>query len=309
MIKTLFKQNTYLPQGRLSEKTLIGPQTWFNVGGEVDFLFKPKDTQDLAEFCQNIKSDILLTPLGAGSNIILSDHGMRGVAIKFTGEFTKINIQPTDSKNEFDIKVGVGVLDQTLAKTLLREELEGLEFFIGIPGSIGGALRMNAGAYGAETKDHLISAEAVNKFTGEIHTFMRDELDFSYRKCGLPQDYIFTHAHFRAHKGDVEKIKEKMDQITHDRNLTQPTKSKTGGSTFKNPKGYKAWELIDAAGCRGLMIGDAQVSEKHCNFMINLGNATASNLIDLGDAVIKKVAKQTGITLEWEIKHLGEFTE
>jgi len=231
------------------------------------------------------------------------------VAIKFAGEFTKINIQPTDKKNEFDIKVGVGVLDQTLAKTLLREELAGLEFFIGIPGSIGGALRMNAGTYGTETKDHLISAEAVNKFTGEIHTFMRDELDFSYRKCGLPQDYIFTHVHFRAHKGNPDEIQKKMDQITHDRNLTQPTKSKTGGSTFKNPKNHKAWELIDSAGCRGLMIGDAQVSEKHCNFMINLGNATASNLINLGDAVIKKVAKQTGITLEWEIKHLGDFTE
>ena len=168
---------------------------------------------------------------------------------------------------------------------------------------------MNAGTYGTETKDHLISAEAVNKFTGEIHTFMRDELDFSDRKCGLPQDYIFTHVHFRAHKGNPDEIQKKMDQITHDRNLTQPTKSKTGGSTFKNPKNHKAWELIDSAGCRGLMIGDAQVSEKHCNFMINLGNATASNLINLGDAVIKKVAKQTGVTLEWEIKHLGDFTE
>ena len=303
----IFKQKNYTPKGRLTTQTMLGPQTWFNVGGEADFIFKPTDTQDLSEFCKNILPEIPLTPLGAGSNIILSDQGIEGIVLKFSGHFSKIEITPSAHKDEFDIIVGAAALDQTFAKTLLKHSIAGLEFFIGIPGTIGGALRMNAGAYGTEIKDILISAETVHKRTGEIKTFSKEELDFSYRKCGLNQDYIFTSAHFKAHKGNPDLIKEKMDKITNDRELTQPTKSKTGGSTFKNPNGYKAWKLIDQAGCRGLQIGSAQISEKHCNFMINLGDATASDLITLGETVIKKVAASSGIHLEWEIKHLGRF--
>ncbi len=272
--------------------------TWFAVGGPAEILFKPKDLDDLVSFLK--QNTLPLFVLGAGSNIIVRDGGIKGVTIRLTKDFVKIQVK------ESVVEVGAGCLDRTLALTCQSYGLGGLEFFIGIPGTVGGALAMNAGAYGVETKDRLLWVEAVS-FDGEVHRLAPDEMGFGYRKCSIPKDWIFTKAAFCVTPTPLEQIQRTMHAILERRQETQPVKGRTGGSTFKNPRDHSAWKLIDEAGCRCMMNGDAVISEKHCNFMLNLGNASAKDLEELGERVRQSVLEKSGVDLEWEILRVGEF--
>ncbi len=285
-------------RGRYQYDVLLKSLTWFSVGGPASILFKPKDLDDLIFF---LKSNTLpIFTLGAGSNIIIRDGGIRGITLRLIGDFSQIVVK------DHIVEVGAGCLDRTLALTCQSHGLSGLEFFISIPGTIGGALAMNAGAYGVETKDRLLWAEAVTP-NGEIHRLSADEMGFGYRKCSVPKDWIFTKAAFYTTQAPQEEIQRRMQDILERRQETQPVKGRTGGSTFKNPENDSAWKLIDEAGCRGLMQGDAVISEKHCNFMMNLGNASAKDLEDLGDKVRQRVLETSGVTLDWEILRVGEY--
>jgi UDP-N-acetylmuramate dehydrogenase len=271
---------------------------WFQVGGKAEVMFRPQDREELGAFLRDVPSDVPITILGVGSNVIVRDCGIKGVVIRLGREFAEIK---QDSNNI--IEAGSSALDVNVATFAKNMGLAGLEFLVGIPGTIGGALKMNAGAYGGEVKDIMVKAEAFDK-KGRVHMLNVDDMNFAYRtsKAG---DYIFTRVWLKGKKGDVEEIADKMAQIKAEREVTQPIKSRTGGSTFKNPKDHKAWELIDKAGCRGLKQGGAQISELHCNFMINNGGATATDLESLGEEVRKRVLDKTGVELEWEIKFLG----
>ena len=286
-------------RGKLREGAQLAKVTWFQVGGPADVMFRPADEADLADFLQGKPDDMPVTVIGVGSNLLVRDGGIRGVVIRLGRPFTDAVIK------DGDLHVGAGALDLNVAQVAQQAGIAGLEFLSGIPGTIGGALRMNAGAYGSEIKDVLISATAIDS-KGIKHTVTPDEMGMSYRHCDLPEDWIFTSAILRGTAGDPDEIAKRMDEIQQARAGSQPIKSRTGGSTFANPVPDRAWEVIDAAGCRGLSIGGAQMSEQHCNFMINTGNATALDLEQLGDEVRKRVKEHSGVELRWEIRRIGE---
>jgi len=292
-----------LPQlrGRLLPNEPLTPLTWFRVGGPAQVLFMPEDESDLAYLLANLPAHIPVTVIGLGSNLIVRDGGVPGVVIRLGRGFSEITVEGER------IRAGAAVPDTRVARAAQEAGLAGLAFLRGIPGAIGGALRMNGGAYGRETKDVLVEARGVDR-AGRVRTLTNAEMHYSYRHCGAPDDVIFTEALFQGTPGDPAAIAAEMDKITESRETTQPVKSRTGGSTFKNPPGRKAWQLIDAAGCRGLVIGDAQVAELHCNFLINRGAATASDIERLGETVRERVKATSGVALEWEIKRIGVET-
>jgi UDP-N-acetylmuramate dehydrogenase len=290
-----------LPQlrGRLLADEPLAPLTWFRVGGPAEALFMPEDEDDLAGLLANLPQEIPVIVVGLGSNLIVRDGGVRGVVVRLGRGFNAVTVE-----GDHRIRAGTAVPDVKVARAAQEAGIAGLSFMRGIPGGIGGALRMNGGAYGRETKDALIEVRAVDR-QGRVHVLSNADMHYAYRHCGAPEDLIFTQALFQGSAGDTAAIAAEMNAITEAREATQPIKSRTGGSTFKNPPGQKAWQLIDAAGCRGLIVGDAQVSELHCNFLINRGNATAADIETLGETVRKRVKETSGVTLDWEIKRIG----
>jgi UDP-N-acetylmuramate dehydrogenase len=286
-------------RGRLLANESLAPLTWFRVGGPAQVLFTPADADDLAYFLRALPEDLPLHIVGVGSNLIVRDGGVPGVVIRLGRGFGEVAV--ADGAR---IRAGAAVPDVKVARAAQDAAIAGLAFLRGIPGAIGGVLRMNGGAYGGETKDVLVAARGVDR-AGTIHTFANADMHYAYRHCGVPEDIVFTQALFQGAPGDSAVIAAEMDKITESREATQPIKSRTGGSTFKNPPGHKAWQLIDAAGCRGLVIGAAQVSEMHCNFLINLGGATAADIETLGETVRERVNARCGVELEWEIKRIG----
>jgi UDP-N-acetylmuramate dehydrogenase len=293
--------NARLPKlrGRLLANQSLAELTWFRVGGAAQVLFMPEDEADLAYMLAGLPEEIPVTVVGLGSNLIVRDGGVPGVVVRLGRGFGEVKVEAGGR-----IRAGAAVPDVKVGRAAQESGLAGLAFFRGIPGAVGGALRMNGGAYGRETKDTLIEARGVDR-RGRLHAFTNGDMGFSYRHCGVPEDVIFTEALFQGTPGDRSAIAVEMERITEAREATQPIKSRTGGSTFKNPSGHKAWQLIDAAGCRSLRVGDAQVSEMHCNFLINLGNACAADIETLGETVRERVKKNSGIELEWEIKRIG----
>lgn len=297
-------------RGRYSENAPLGAVGWFRCGGCADILYKPADFDDLADFLRQCPVDIPITTLGVLSNTIIRDGGLRGVVIRLGREFA--GIEPDGLR----IRVGAAALDGNVAMVAANAGIAGLEFLSGVPGTIGGALRMNAGAYGTETKDVLVEAIALDRH-GEKHVMTPAQMGLSYRHSTVPPDYIFTHALFQGVQGDADAIKAHIADIKTKRAATQPIREKTGGSTFANPsaadlaaaglpEGTKAWQLIDRVGGRGLQVGGAMMSNLHANFMINTGAASATDLEALGDEMIRRVQAGTGILLRWEIKRLGE---
>jgi UDP-N-acetylmuramate dehydrogenase len=288
-------------RGKLTANAPLAPYTWFRVGGPAQILFQPADEEDLAYFLGRLPAEIPVTTMGLGSNLIVRDGGIAGIVIRLGGKaFGAIDAAPGHR-----VVAGTAAPDIKVARAAAEAGIAGLEFYRGIPGSIGGALRMNAGAHGGETKDVLVEARGVDR-SGAIRTFSTAQMGFSYRHAEAPADVIFTQALFQGRPGDREEILARMDRITAAREASQPIREKTGGSTFKNPAGDKAWMLIDRAGCRGLSIGDAQVSTLHCNFLINRGAAAAADIEALGEEVRRRVREASGIVLEWEIKRVGE---
>jgi len=285
-------RGTYTPDAPLRDLV------WFRVGGPAEVLFRPADTEDLASFLFAKSADTRVSIIGVGSNLLIRDGGIPGVVIRLPGGFGKITV------DGLRVTAGAAALDANVAKIAADAGIAGLEFMRGIPGTVGGALKMNAGAYGRETKDVFVEATAVDG-KGEIHTLSAADMKFVYRKSQLPEDFIFASATFEGTKDDPAAIRARMDKVMADREASQPIKTKTGGSTFKNPPGHSSWKLIDEAGCRGLMRGQAQVSEKHCNFLINTGEATAADIEALGEEVRARVKAKSGIELEWEIKRVG----
>jgi UDP-N-acetylmuramate dehydrogenase len=286
-------------RGRLTANAPLAPLTWFRVGGPAQVLFVPEDEDDLAYALAQLPVDIPVTKIGLGSNLIVRDGGVPGVVIRLGRGFSDIVVEEGHR-----IRAGAAVPDVKVARAAQDAGIAGLAFYRGIPGAIGGALRMNGGAYGGETKDVLIEVRGVDR-AGRLHVFSNADMQFTYRHCGVADDVIFTSALFQGRAGDPAEIAAAMAAITDAREATQPIKSRTGGSTFKNPPGQKAWQLVDAAGCRGLVVGDAQVSELHCNFLINRGDATAADIETLGETVRRRVQETSGITLDWEIKRIG----
>lgn len=287
-------------RGRLSANEPLAPYTWFRVGGPAQALFMPADEADLAYFLSRLPREIPVTIIGLGSNLIIRDGGVAGVVIRLSAKgFGDIAVE-----EGCRLRVGAAVPDVKAARAAAEAGVDGLAFFRGIPGAIGGALRMNAGAHGGETKDALIETRGVDR-TGAIHIFANAEMGYSYRHCSAPDDVIFTQALFQGRPGSPAAILAEMERITQVREASQPIKEKTGGSTFKNPPGEKAWRLIDAAGCRGLVVGDAQVSDMHCNFLINRGQANATDIETLGEEVRRRVRETSGVDLHWEIKRIG----
>ena len=289
-----------LPQlrSRLMPNQSLAELTWFRVGGPAQVLFVPEDEADLAYALGHLPRDLPVTVVGLGSNLIVRDGGVPGIVIRLGRGFSDIAVEGTR------LRVGAAVPDVRVARAAQEAGLAGLAFMRGIPGAVGGALRMNGGSYGRETKDVLVEARGVDR-TGAVRSFTNTEMGFSYRHCGVGDDVVFTQALFQGEAGDPQKIAAEMEAITERRQASQPVKSRTGGSTFKNPPGAKAWELIDAAGCRGLKYGDAQVNELHCNFLINLGGASAADIESLGETVRARVKDTSGVALEWEIKRIG----
>lgn len=290
-------------RGRLTADAPLGPMTWFRVGGPADVLFRPADADDLADFLAGCPADVPVTVIGVASNLLVRDGGVAGVVVRLGGPFAEIAVEGER------LVAGAGALDYNVALTAQHEGLAGLEFLSGIPGTIGGALRMNAGAYGRETADVVVGAEGIDR-RGRRLAFDRAGLELGYRHSGVPEDVIFTRAVLQGTPGDKGAIAIAMDAIQKARADSQPVRARTGGSTFANPDpalsgGAKAWQLIDRAGCRGLRIGGAQVSEKHCNFLLNLGDATAADLEALGDEVRRRVLESSGIDLRWEIRRIG----
>ena len=279
----------------------LAPITWFKVGGCAEIFFKPLDIEDLQFFLKNVDKSIPITILGNCSNVIIRDGGIVGVVIKLSRNFAKIELEDGNF-----IFAGCGALNSSVATFAWQNSMKNLEFLIGIPGSIGGGIRMNAGSYGSEFKDVLMKFRALDKL-GNIIEFRTEDVNFSYRNCDLPEDLIFIDAVFRLTLDDDANIKNRMEQINEQRSAAQPIKEKTGGSTFANPEGMKAWKLIDKAGLRGYSIGGAAFSEKHCNFMLNVSDATAKDLEDLGEVAIKKVKDLSDIDLKWEIKRIGKY--
>src|SRR5215210_6081918 len=287
-------------RGHLTPNASLADVTWFRVGGPAQVLFSPADEDDLAYFLSRLPAEIPITTIGLGSNLIVRDGGVPGIVIRLGGRgFGAIAMEEGHR-----VRAGTAVPDVKVARAAADASINGLAFYRGIPGSTGGALRMNAGAHGGETTDVLIEARAIDR-AGHIRVFSHADMGFAYRHSSAPADVIFTQALFQGSPGDQTAILAEMERVTEAREAAQPIREKTGGSTFKNPLGSKAWKLIDAAGCRGLVIGDAQVSEMHCNFLINRGNATGADIENLGEEVRRRVRENSGVELEWEIKRIG----
>jgi UDP-N-acetylmuramate dehydrogenase len=286
-------------RGRLMANQSLAELTWFRVGGPAQVLFMPEDEAGLADFLAHLPAEIPVVVIGLGSNLIVRDGGVPGVVIRLGRGFGEVKVEDGSR-----IRAGTAAPDVKVSRGAQEAAIAGLAFFRGIPGAVGGALRMNGGAYGRETKDALIEARGVDR-AGRLRVFSNGDMHYSYRHCGVPDDVVFTQALFQGTPGDPAAIAAEMEKITESREATQPIKSRTGGSTFKNPPGHKAWQLIDAAGCRGLKVGGAQVSEMHCNFLINLGSATAADIETLGETVRRRVKENSGVELEWEIMRIG----
>ena len=288
-------------EGTIERGGSLADFIWFRTGGPAEWLVRPKDEDDLARFLKELDPDVPVTPIGVGSNLIVRDGGVEGVVVRLPKSFSKVTIEPGNR-----VRAGGGAMGITVASAARDAGIAGLEFLRGIPGTAGGAVRMNAGAYGREVKDVLVEARVVLR-DGSIETWPLDRLGYTYRHSEVPPGAVVVDALFQGAPGDPQAIGAEMDRIAAEREASQPLRSRTGGSTFKNPPGHKAWALIDAAGCRGLTIGDAQVSEKHCNFLLNLGTATASQIEDLGEEVRRRVMDKCNIQLEWEIQRIGSY--
>ncbi|MDQ7019730.1 MAG: UDP-N-acetylmuramate dehydrogenase [Robiginitomaculum sp.] len=291
----------HLPEvrGKLLFDVPLAPYTWLRVGGAADVLFMPADEADLSLFLAACPKEIAVFPMGVASNLLVRDGGVRGVVVRLGPAFGKIAIEGNH------IRAGAAALDKSVARASAKAGLAGLEFYAGIPGTIGGALRMNAGCYDAETKDRLREMVAIDRL-GRLVVKNAKDIGFSYRHSDAPEDWIFVEALFEGTPDDRTKIQVRMDEITARREASQPIREKTGGSTFANPDGHKSWQLIDAVGGRGRQVGGAQMSEQHCNFMINTGHASAADFEALGEGIRDDVRKQSGIDLRWEIKRVGE---
>jgi UDP-N-acetylmuramate dehydrogenase len=286
-------------RGRLLANESLAPLTWFRVGGRAQILFTPADEDDLAYFLAKLPDELPVYVVGVGSNLIVRDGGMPGVVIRLSPR----GFGETAADGDI-VRAGTAALDKRVAETAAAADIGGLEFYFGIPGTIGGALRMNAGANGGETRDVLIEATGIGR-DGSKHSFGNADMEFVYRNSGVEPSIIFTSARFRGRIAAPETIRARMDEVQNHRETAQPIREKTGGSTFKNPPGHSAWKLIDAAGCRGLRVGGAQVSEMHCNFLINTGSATGNDIETLGETVRSRVKENSGIELQWEIKRIG----
>jgi UDP-N-acetylmuramate dehydrogenase len=290
-----------MPQlrGRLLGNEPLAPMTWFRVGGPAQALFTPADEDDLGYFLAHLPPGSAVTVIGVGSNLIVRDGGVEGVVIRLSPRgFGAVDVQ------DDMITAGTAALDKRVAEAAAAANLSGLEFYFGIPGTIGGALRMNAGANGGETRDVLVEARGVTR-GGGIATFSNAQMQFVYRGNGVDSSVIFTRATYRGTPAGADAIRERMAAVQQHRETAQPIREKTGGSTFKNPPGHSAWKLVDAAGCRGLRVGGAMVSQMHCNFLINTGEATAHDIETLGETVRERVRAESGIELHWEIKRIG----
>jgi UDP-N-acetylmuramate dehydrogenase len=289
-------------RGALQANVALGPFTWFRVGGPADLLFQPADTEDLATLLRRLPAEIPVTVIGLGSNLIIRDGGVDGVVIRLSARgFGHVAAEPGNR-----LRAGAACPDKRIAAAALDAGLGGFAFYHGIPGALGGALRMNAGANGTETRDRVVEVVAVDR-AGTLHRLPHAAMGYTYRHSAAPADLIFVEAIFEGVPEDRAQIQAAMDAVQHHRETAQPIREKTGGSTFKNPPGHSAWKLIDAAGLRGHGIGGAQMSTMHCNFMINTGAATAHDLERLGEHVRSRVAATQGVTLDWEIKRIGRF--
>jgi UDP-N-acetylmuramate dehydrogenase len=287
-------------RGTLTPGQRLADLTWFRVGGPAEVLFRPADEADLAYFLKNLDPAVPVHVLGLGSNSLVRDGGFDGVVIRLARGFSDVAVEPGNR-----LRAGAAVPDVKVARAAAEAGITGLAFYRGIPGCIGGALRMNAGAHGAETKDCLVEARAVDR-AGNVHVLSLAEMGLTYRHSAVPADFIFTEALYQGIAGDPATIQAEMAEVAEYRETHQPTRERTGGSTFKNPPGESAWRLVDAAGLRGYRVGGACVSEKHCNFLINDRAATAEDIETLGETIRKRVRETSGITLEWEIKRIGE---
>ncbi len=290
-----------LPQvrGRLTAEAPLAPLVWFKSGGTAEWLFEPKDVDDLGAFLSDLDPSVPVMGLGLGSNLIVRDGGVPGVVVRLGKPFARV--EPLDSTT---LSCGGGASGILVSSTARDAGIGGLEFLRSIPGTVGGFVRMNGGAYGREVKDVLVECELVLR-SGRRRTVPLAELGYTYRHSELPEGSIVVGAVFRGHPDQPEKVQAEMDRIAGEREASQPLRSRTGGSTFKNPTGTKAWKLIDQAGCRGLALGGAQVSEKHCNFLLNLGDATSADIEALGEEVRRRVREASGVHLEWEIQRVG----
>ena len=289
-------------RGRLTSDAMMSKLTWFQVGGPADILFQPADEEDLSLFLNRLPQEIPVMVVGVGSNLLVRDGGLEGVVIRLSAKGFGMAEDLGDNR----LLAGAAIPDKRLAAKALEVGLGGFEFYHGIPGGIGGALRMNAGANGTETTNRVIEVHAIDR-QGERHVLSHDDMGYTYRHSGADKDLIFTKATFEGFPDDRSAIQTRMDEVQHHRETVQPVKEKTGGSTFKNPQGHSSWKLVDEAGLRGFRVGGAQMSEMHCNFMINTGDATASDLESLGEYVRAQVLEKTGIMLEWEIKCIGRY--
>lgn len=287
-------------RGRMSADQSLADITWFRVGGPADVLFSPADEADLAYVLAHVPPEVPVTVIGLGSNLLVRDGGVRGLVIRLGRGFSDVKIEPGHR-----IRAGTAVPDVKVSRAAGEAGISGLAFLRGIPGSIGGALRMNGGAHGRETKDVVVEARAVDR-AGRVHVLSRDDMNMTYRHSGVPEGWIFTEALFQGEPGDPAEILQQMDEVARYREANQPIKERTGGSTFKNPPGHSAWRLVDGAGCRGFRVGGAKVSEMHCNFLINDQGATAEQIERLGETVRARVKATSGIVLDWEIIRLGE---
>lgn len=286
-------------RGRLVEGQRLSDLVWFRVGGPAELLFSPQDEDDLAYFLKRLPADVPVTTIGLGSNLLVRDGGLPGVTIRLGRAFAAIEPRP-DAR----LFAGAAAADRRVAMAAQEAGIGGFAFYFGVPGSIGGALRMNAGANGAETADRVVEVYGVDR-TGARRTFSRAEMGYSYRHSDAPEDVIFTGALFEGRAQDPAAIRAEMDEVARHREATQPVKARTGGSTFKNPPGHAAWKLIDQAGLRGFSLGGAQVSEMHCNFLLNTGGATGAEIEALGEEIRRRVRAASGVELEWEIKRIG----
>ncbi|GHA15866.1 UDP-N-acetylenolpyruvoylglucosamine reductase [Devosia pacifica] len=289
-------------RGRLVPNQLLSEVTWFRVGGPAQLFFMPADEEDLAYFLKNLPEDIRVTTIGLGSNLLIRDGGLDGVVIRLAGKAFG-SIEVLDGHR---LRVGTALPDVKVATAAAEAGIDGLTFYRGIPGGIGGALYMNAGCYGTETRERVVELRGVTR-QGDIITLTNADMDYRYRKSNGPRGVVFTSALYQGVAGDKDEIRARMREITEKRESSQPTRAKTGGSTFKNPEGHSSWKLIDAAGCRGLQVGDAQMSELHANFLLNLGAATAHDIETLGETVRNRVRATHGIDLQWEIRRMGHF--
>jgi UDP-N-acetylmuramate dehydrogenase len=285
-------------RGTYTENAALKDLVWFRAGGPAEILFRPADPDDLATFLAAKPPELSLTILGVGSNLLVRDGGIKGVVVRLSAAFGRVAVEGTR------VRAGAAALDAAVARAAADAGLAGLEFLRGVPGTIGGALRMNAGCYGSEIKDVFVEATAIDA-KGNSHVLDADAMAFRYRKSGAGDDLVFVEAVFEGKKDNPEAVRARMNALVDQREASQPVKSRTGGSTFKNPEGHKAWQLIDQAGCRGLIQGGAKVSEKHCNFLINTGDATAADIEALGEEVRVRVKAKFGVELEWEIKRVG----